>query len=89
MLKRKRIIEEIDDDFFTKRKKPSKEFQNQISFQQNQINFQQSQINNIDKKIDHCIMLLNQVTTQQKDILNLLEPLKMYNQYTKNLDYFS
>ena len=76
MLKRKRV----EDDFFTKRKKTSRDFQQQISFQQNQISFQQNQINEMNSKLDHCIKLLNDVTSQQKEILNLLEPLKIYNQ---------
>ncbi len=84
MLKRKRV----EDDFFTKRKKTSRDFQQQISFQQNQINFQQNQINEMNSKLDHCIKLLNDVTSQQKEILNLLEPLKIYNQ-TRHFEYFS
>jgi len=78
MLKRKRI----EDDFFTKRKKSSRDFQYQISFQQNQIN----ELNN---KLDHCIRLLNDLTNQQKEILSILEPLKIYSQQNPYSDYFS
>ena len=77
MLKRKRV----EDDFFTKRKKTSRDFQQQISFQQNKIN-------EMNSKLDHCIKLLNDVTSQQKEILNLLEQLKIYNQ-TRHFEYFS
>lgn len=86
MLKRKRIDE---DYFFTKRKKSSKEFQNQISLQQNQINFQQNQINILNNKLDFCINLLENINNQQKEIMDLLEPIKVYNSRNSNFNYFS